>query len=64
MFCYFLKVEAVELIAEGKAPKVMQSEEGATYDKIWKKKEVAKVFLPVVTKVVYKSSCRKVGADH
>jgi len=36
-------VEAVELIGEGKAPKITQSEEGATYDKIWKKKEVAKI---------------------
>lgn len=37
------KVEAVDLISNGKAPKIPQPEEGATYDKIWKKKEVAKV---------------------
>lgn len=36
-------VEAVELIADGKAPKITQPEEGATYDKIWKKKSVAKI---------------------
>jgi len=36
-------VEAVDLIGDGKAPKIPQPEEGATYDKIWKKKEVAKV---------------------
>ncbi|XP_032218794.1 cytosolic 10-formyltetrahydrofolate dehydrogenase isoform X2 [Nematostella vectensis] len=36
-------VEAVELIANGKAPRITQPEEGATYDKIWKKKEVAKI---------------------
>ncbi|XP_031571747.1 cytosolic 10-formyltetrahydrofolate dehydrogenase-like isoform X1 [Actinia tenebrosa] len=36
-------VEAVELIADGKAPKIPQTEDGATYDKIWKKKEVAKI---------------------
>jgi hypothetical protein len=39
----FFKVEAVELIADDKAPRITQTEEGATYDKIWKKKEVAKV---------------------
>lgn len=33
----------MELIADGKAPKIPQTEDGATYDKIWKKKEVAKV---------------------
>lgn len=37
------KVEAVDLISNGRAPKIPQPEEGATYDKIWKKKEVAKV---------------------
>jgi len=31
------------LIANGKAPHIVQPEEGATYDKIWKKKDVAKV---------------------
>lgn len=36
-------VEAVELISEGKAPKITQPTEGATYDKIWKKKAVAKI---------------------
>ncbi|CAH3028244.1 unnamed protein product [Porites evermanni] len=36
-------VEAVDLISDGKAPKIPQPEEGATYDKIWKKKEVAKI---------------------
>lgn len=36
-------MEAVDLISDGKAPKIPQPEEGATYDKIWKKKEVAKV---------------------
>lgn len=36
-------VEAVELISEGKAPRIVQTEEGATYDKIWKKKGVAKI---------------------
>lgn len=41
----FKQVEAVELISEGKAPKIVQTEEGATYDKIWKKKEVAQVIL-------------------
>ena len=41
------QVEAVELIAEGKAPKIIQPTEGATYDKIWKKKEVAQVCIVV-----------------
>ncbi|CAB4005971.1 Cytosolic 10-formyltetrahydrofolate dehydrogenase [Paramuricea clavata] len=36
-------VEAVDLISDGKAPRIVQPEEGATYDKIWKKKEVAKI---------------------
>ncbi|XP_002736701.1 cytosolic 10-formyltetrahydrofolate dehydrogenase-like [Saccoglossus kowalevskii] len=35
--------EAVDLIHEGKAPRIAQSEEGATYDKIWKKKSVAEI---------------------
>lgn len=38
-----IQVEAVNLIADGKASKTVQPEEGATYDKIWKKKEVAQV---------------------
>ena len=40
---FLTQVEAVDLISDGKAPKIPQPEEGATYDKIWKKKEVAKV---------------------
>lgn len=40
---FFIQVEAVDLIGDGKAPRIPQPEEGATYDKIWKKKEVAKV---------------------
>ena len=40
---FLTQVEAVDLIGDGKAPKIPQPEEGATYDKIWKKKEVAKV---------------------
>ncbi|XP_071784206.1 cytosolic 10-formyltetrahydrofolate dehydrogenase-like isoform X1 [Asterias amurensis] len=35
--------EAVEMIANGTAPKIVQPEEGATYDPIWKKKEVAQI---------------------
>ena len=35
----------MELIANDKAPKIIQSEEGATYDKMWKKKSVAQVNL-------------------
>lgn len=35
--------EAVRLIAEGKAPRITQTEEGATYDKIWKKKDLAEI---------------------
>lgn len=42
-FFFSFQVEAVDLIGDGKAPKIPQPEEGATYDKIWKKKEVAKV---------------------
>lgn len=42
-FCvYVLKVESVKLIAEGKAPKIKQPEEGATYECI-QKKDNAKV---------------------
>jgi len=33
----------VRLIEEGKAPRMVQWEGGATYDQIWKKKEVAQV---------------------
>ncbi|PIK52185.1 putative mitochondrial 10-formyltetrahydrofolate dehydrogenase isoform X2 [Apostichopus japonicus] len=35
--------EAVRLIADGKAPRIPQTEEGATYDKIWKKKTLAEI---------------------
>lgn len=38
----WLQVEAVKLIAEGKAPRLTQPEEGATYECI-QKKENAKV---------------------
>jgi len=34
-------LEAVDLIHEGKAPKIKQPEEGATYDAMWNKKEKA-----------------------
>ncbi|EDV25335.1 Cytosolic 10-formyltetrahydrofolate dehydrogenase [Trichoplax sp. H2] len=34
---------AVDLVATGDAPRVTQSEEGATYDKMWKDKSVAKI---------------------
>ena len=47
LFSYFLsdsyQGEAVRLIEEEKAPRMVQWEGGATYDKIWKKKEVAQV---------------------
>ncbi len=33
----FKQVEAVQLIADGKAPKIPQSEEGASYEGIQKK---------------------------
>ena len=36
------QAEAVQLIADGKAPKITQPEEGATYEHIMKK-EVAKI---------------------
>ena len=39
----YIQVEAVDLIAHGKAPKIIQPLEGATYDKIWKKKAVAEI---------------------
>ena len=35
--------EAVRLIANGKAPKITQTEWGATYDPIWRKKALAEV---------------------
>ena len=35
--------EAVRLIANDKAPKITQTEFGAKYDPIWRKKELAKV---------------------
>ena len=35
--------EAVNLIAAGKAPRIPQPEEGASYDPIWKKKEVGQI---------------------
>ncbi|XP_072181777.1 mitochondrial 10-formyltetrahydrofolate dehydrogenase-like isoform X1 [Diadema setosum] len=35
--------EAVNLIYEGKAPRIVQPEEGATYDKLWKKKDLAQI---------------------
>jgi len=39
-------VEAVDLIATGSAPCIPQPEEGASYDPIWKKKEVALIPWP------------------
>ena len=41
----FSQGEAVKLIEEGKAPKLIQWEGGATYDQKWSKKELAKVRL-------------------
>eukprot|EP00898_Chlorokybus_atmophyticus_P002797 jgi/Chlat1/3518/Chrsp23S03699 len=35
--------EAVQLIAEGRAPRITQPTEGATYDPIWKNKDQAKI---------------------
>ena len=46
-------MEAVDLISDGKAPKIPQPEEGATYDKIWKKKEVAKVCIIKMLPIIY-----------
>lgn len=40
--CVCFKVDAVKLIADGKAPKIKQPEEGATYECI-QKKDNAKV---------------------
>lgn len=39
----FPVAEAVKLIQEGKAPRITQPEEGATYDKMWKSKDQAKI---------------------
>lgn len=36
-------MEAVDRIAAGTAPCVQQPAEGATYDKMWKKKELAEI---------------------
>jgi len=38
-----LQGEAVRQIEEGRAPRIQQWEGGATYDKIWNKKELAEV---------------------
>ena len=35
--------ESVRLIAQGAAPCIPQPEEGASYDPIWKKKEVGQI---------------------
>lgn len=39
-------MEAVQLVADGKAPRIPQSEEGATYEGI-QKKENAEVFISI-----------------
>lgn len=44
---FFVQVEAVQLIADGKAPHITQPEEGATYEGI-QKKENAEVVLATV----------------
>ena len=36
-------VEAVNLLEKGQAPRIKQPEEGATYDKMWNNKELAKI---------------------
>ena len=36
----FIKGEAVQMVADGKAPKIAQTEEGATYDPMIKKETV------------------------
>ena len=41
--------EAVHLIEQGKAPRMIQWDGGATYEKIWKKKEVAEVHIKVTS---------------
>lgn len=38
-----LQAEAVKLVADGKAPKIPQPEEGATYDPMLNKKELCKI---------------------
>ena len=57
------------MIADGKAPCIKQTEEGATYDPIWKKKDVAKVkqayfqnfsLLNVFFISVHQEICRKI----
>uniref|UniRef100_A0A672RE78 formyltetrahydrofolate dehydrogenase n=1 Tax=Sinocyclocheilus grahami TaxID=75366 RepID=A0A672RE78_SINGR len=47
-----IKVEAVQLIADGKAPKIPQSEEGASYEGIQKKAN-AKVNMAQPTEVIH-----------
>lgn len=39
----FLQAESVKLVANGKAPKIPQPEEGATYDPMLNKKELCKI---------------------
>ena len=39
VFLLALQVEAVDLIGDGKAPYLVQSEEGATYDQMWRDKK-------------------------
>lgn len=46
------QVEAVKLIAEGKAPRITQPEEGATYECI-QKKDNAKVIQTYIFKVIF-----------
>lgn len=43
----------MDLIAHGKAPSIVQPEEGATYDKIWKKKDLAKVCMYSLTLTLF-----------
>ena len=38
-----LQAEAVNLVAEGRAPCMPQWEGGASYDQIWQKKDVAEI---------------------
>lgn len=45
-------MEAVQLIADGKAPRIPQPEEGATYEGI-QKKENAEVFIPTQLNHLY-----------
>ncbi|XP_071960536.1 cytosolic 10-formyltetrahydrofolate dehydrogenase-like isoform X2 [Antedon mediterranea] len=45
--------EAVDLISENEAPKIVQPEEGATYDKLWRKKELAKINWDQPTEVLH-----------